>query len=108
MPRPRLDDDGQAVTLDLHGATVAEATALALRALHLAKARGRASITFVHGSSTSYDPARRTIKRALHDLVDDGRLVGTQARRERNRLVLALDLTARRNPRRIRLRDVMP
>jgi DNA-nicking Smr family endonuclease len=107
MPRPQLNDDGVTVTLDLHGATVDEAVALALRTFHLAQRRGRATLKLIHGASTSA-PGRRTIRSALHALDDAGRFAAaTHVRRARGHLVLSLDLTAPRSPQRLRLRDVM-
>lgn len=71
MARPRLDDDGQALTLDLHGATVDEAMRLA-EAVTLQAARyGRATVRLIHGSSTT-GAGVRTIKRALYDALDHG------------------------------------
>ncbi len=74
MPHPSLQDDGDAVTLDLHGASVAEAVHLADSLMQVASARGRRSVRFIHGSSTT--PAAggaQTIKAALHDRVDGSR-----------------------------------
>lgn len=110
MPGPQLTDDGAAVTLDLHGATVDEALALSLQTVRLAARRGRARVKLIHGSSTTRQaPHRRTIKRALHDLVDDGgfRPHATEGWRADNYLVLALDVTASSDPTPIRLLDVM-
>mgnify|MGYP001365053148 CR=1 FL=1 len=110
MPTPRLDDDGATVTLDLHGATVDEALDLSVRTVELAARRGRASVRLVHGSSTTrHDPHRRTIKRALHALLDEGGLhpAATQALRMEDVLVLSLDVTTAPDPTPIRLRDVV-
>lgn len=71
MPIPRLTDDGQTVTLDLHGARVDEAERLAMAVVAEAARHGRRTVRLVHGHSTT-DGARRTIKTALHDLLDDG------------------------------------
>ena len=70
---PRLDDDGQTVTLDLHGARVDEAERLALAAVVEAARRGRQTLRLVHGHSTTdrWGEAR-TIKTVLHRLVDEG------------------------------------
>jgi Smr domain len=73
MPFPTLKDDGQTVTLDLHGASVDEAEGLALRVVAEARRRGRSSVRLIHGSSTS-GGGRQTIKSALRTLLDDGRL----------------------------------
>lgn len=72
---PRLNDDGQTVTLDLHGTRVAEAERLLLRATSLAAERGRRQLKVIHGASTSDTRYRnRTIRHALYDLLDDGAL----------------------------------
>lgn len=109
MPGPQLSDDGTAVTLDLHGTTVDEAIDLSLNTVRLASQRGRSSVKLIHGSSTTRQaPYRRTIKRALHDLVDDGafRPHATEGWRAKNHLVLSLDVTASTDSTRIRLLDV--
>jgi DNA-nicking Smr family endonuclease len=91
---PSLRDDSGTVTLDLHGATVREAEALADATLREAAARGRSSVTLVHGSSTSSDQYRnRTIKHAVQDLADAHPTV-TNALRSQNRLRCSLDVTA--------------
>lgn len=72
MPRPRLDDDGQSVTLDLHGATVDDALDLAYAVVVEAARRGRSTVRLVHGASTTDAGGARTIKLALHDALDDG------------------------------------
>lgn len=111
MATPSLSDDGSSVTLDLHGATVDEAIDLTMRTLRLAEDRGRSRLRIIHGSSTSGGaPHRRTIKRALHDMLDNGTLGShaTNILRRQNELVLALDLTASTDSTPIQLRDVMP
>lgn len=107
MGTPQLEDDGKVVTLDLHGTTVEEAIDLAYRTLRVAEDRGRTRLKLIHGSSTTGDH-RRTIKSALHDLLDRGELASHASNviRSRDTLVLALDLTARRDPTRIQLREV--
>lgn len=107
MGTPQLDDDGNIVTLDLHGATVDEAIDLTYNTLRLAKERGRSRLKLIHGSSTT-GQAKRTIKSALHDLLDRGELGAhaTNVIRSQNTLVLALDLTASTDDTRIRMRDV--
>ena len=107
MGTPQLDDDGRIVTLDLHGATVDEAVTLTVRTLRLAEERGRSRLKLIHGSSTTGD-GRRTIKSALHDLLDRGELGAhaTNVIRSQNTLVLALDLTASPDATPIQLRDV--
>jgi hypothetical protein len=108
MGSPQIDDDGTVVTLDLHGATVNEAIDLTYRTLRLAEERGRTRLKLIHGSSTTGDGNHRTIKSALHDLLDRGELGShaTNVIRSKNSLVLALDLTATQDPTPIRLRDV--
>ena len=109
MPTPRLDDDGTTVTLDLHGATVDEAVDLSLATVRLAAQRGRASVKLIHGSSTTRrSPHRRTIKRALHALLDEGafRPQATEAWRTDDLLVLSLNVTTATDPTKIRLLDV--
>ena len=109
MGPPQLDDDGRIVTLDLHGATVDEAIDLTYSTLRLAEERGRTRLKLIHGSSTT-DGNRRTIKSALHDLLDRGKLGrhATNVIRSQNSLVLALDLAATTDPTPIELRDVRP
>lgn len=72
MPHPRLDDDGQSVTLDLHGARVADALDLAAALVDEAARRGRSTVRLVHGTSTADRGAERTIKAALTDALDRG------------------------------------
>ncbi|WP_219846655.1 Smr/MutS family protein [Salinibacter sp. 10B] len=110
MATPQLDDDGSVVTLDLHGATVDEAIDMTYRTLRLAKERGRSRLKLIHGSSTTVNRHSRTIKSALHDLLDRGKLGAhaTNVIRSQNTLVLALDLTASTDNTLIRLRDVQP
>ncbi|WP_412063252.1 Smr/MutS family protein [Rubrivirga sp. IMCC45206] len=69
---PRLADDGRTVTLDLHGASVADALDLADRAVEAAALRGRPTLRIVHGTSTADAGAHRTIKSALHAALDRG------------------------------------
>ena len=109
MGTPQLTDNGRIVKLDLHGATVDEAIDMTYNTLRLARERGRSRLKLVHGSSTTA-PGKRTIKSALHDLLDRGELGAhaTNVIRSQNTLVLALDLTASGDPTRIRLRDVQP
>ena len=72
---PRLDDDGHTVTLDLHGALVEDALALTVRLVREAARRGRTTVKLVHGHSTSSRLYQnRSIKHALHDLLDRGTL----------------------------------
>ena len=110
MGTPKLNDDGSIVTLDLHGATVDEAIDMTYRALRMAEDRGRSRLKLIHGSSTTGGGNGRTIKSALHDLLDRGELGhhATNVIRSQNTLVLALDLTTTTDPTPIQLRDVHP
>lgn len=107
---PRLDDDGRAVTLDLHGLTVDEALDLTVQTAREAARRGRLQLKLIHGASTSRRRYRnRTIKHALRDLLDDGVLDGlvTGTLRADGHLLCSLDVTvAQRDAAPIRLRDV--
>lgn len=111
MPYPRLEDDGRTVTLDVHGATVEEATRVVHAVLREAARRGRARVRVIHGSSTSAVLYRnRTIRHALHDLLDAGAFDAhvTSAWRAEDSLLLSLDATATPDPARLTLRDVLP
>ncbi len=108
---PRLDDDGATVTLDLHGATVPEAEALALRVVAEAARRGRSEVRLIHGTSTSSRLYRnRTIKHALHALLADSAFDAwiTGELESESVLTLTLDLTVARDPRPLRLLDLRP
>lgn len=104
---PKVDDDGSMVTVDLHGLTVDEAIDVTYQTVRLAQDRGRASVKLIHGWSTT-KPGRRTIKTALHDLLDEGMLgaSATNVIRSRSHIVLSLDLTVSSDPTRINLSDV--
>ncbi len=108
MATPQLDDDGSTVTLDLHGLSVDEAIDVTYSTLRLAEDRGRNRLKVIHGSSTTQEGQRRTIKRALHDLLDQGNLAShaNTVMRSRDALTLVLDLTATSSPTPIKLRDV--
>ncbi len=108
MPYPRLDDDGQSVTLDLHGARVADALALARSAVAQAADHGRRTIRLVHGTSTADRGAERTIKGALHRALDDGEFDGVVASsfRGESTLTLGLDPAPSPLPGRLRLADL--
>lgn len=111
MPYPQLDDDGTTVVLDLHGASVADALALAEAALQEAARRGRARVKLIHGSSTSSEGYRtHSIKHALHDWLDSGRSDACviDAWRAEGHLLLSLDLTAPTDTTPIRLLDIHP
>ncbi len=109
MPYPRVDDDGQTVTLDLHGAPVDEAVDLARRLVREAARRGRSTVKIIHGESTSSGLYQnRTIKNVLYDLLDRNVLDAAVAHawRAGGHLLLSLDITAASDPRPIRLLDV--
>ncbi|PSQ92612.1 MAG: hypothetical protein BRD30_02200 [Bacteroidetes bacterium QH_2_63_10] len=108
MATPQLDDDGSKVTLDLHGLSVDEAIDLTYSTLRLAENRGRNRLKVIHGSSTTQAGQRRTIKNALHDLLDQGSLAShaTSVMRSRDTLTFVLDLTASSDPTPIKLRDI--
>lgn len=110
MATPQLNDDGSTVTLDLHGLSVDEALDLTYSTLRLAEDRGRNRLMLIHGSSTTTAGQRRTIKSALHDLLDQGDLSShaTSVVRSRDTLTLVLDLTAPSDPSPIELRDIWP
>lgn len=75
MPFPTVKDDGSAVTLDLHGATLSEAGRLVQRCIRVASSRGRSSVRLIHGTSTyDRDPYRPTIKSLVTDLLSSGEL----------------------------------
>lgn len=104
----RLTDDGATVVLDLHGATVDEALRVARQALGQALRAGRHRLDLVHGASTTHPLAeRRTIKQALHAWVALPPPGVQQVQHRDAVLSLYLDLTARRDGRRLTLRDVL-
>lgn len=106
---PSLQDDGQTVTLDLHGSTVDEAIRLTQATLREATRRGRSRVTLIHGTSTS-DPRyrNRTIKHELYALLERGGLEAavTSTWRGEGRLVLSLDVGPSQDATPIRLMDV--
>jgi DNA-nicking Smr family endonuclease len=108
MATPQLDDDGSKVTLDLHGLSVDEAIDLTYSTLRLAENRGRNRLKVIHGSSNTQAGQRRTIKNALHALLDQGNLAShaTSVMRSRDTLTFVLDLTASSDPTPIKLRDI--
>ena len=108
MPRPRLDDDGQTVTLDLHGARVDEALDLVDALVVEAARRGRTTARVVHGASTTGSGAR-TIKSALHDALDGGDFSPpvTSAFRQEGAVLLGLAPAASPRPGRLTLRDLL-
>lgn len=106
---PRLTDDGSSLTLDLHGARIAEAERMILGAARLGAERGRTRLTVVHGGSTSSALYRnRTIKHALYDLLDDGDLDRwvTDSVRLEGSTVLSLPLRGSSDLRRLTLADL--
>ena len=104
VARPRLDDDGQSVTLDLHGARVEEALRLS-EALVIAAARhGRSTIRLIHGSSTTGLGGGRTIKSALYRALDDGDFDRHATSSFKNEGALLLGLAPSPSPLRRRLR----
>ena len=109
MSYPSLDDDGQTVTLDLHGATVDEALRLTDAVVKEASRRGRAQVRIIHGSSTSsvlYQ--NRTIKHTLEEAVAAGRFEppAVDALQLENTLTLSLGVSTRRDPSPIQLFDI--
>ena len=78
------------------------------KALTAALLRGRTSLRVIHGSSTSDPRARnRTIKHALHDLLDRNALPSVvQALRRENETLLGLPLGRRPDPARLHLTDL--
>ncbi len=75
MPYPRVTDDGLAVEIDLHGATVSEAEGLVRRLVTIAARRGRSTIRVIHGASTSESGiGHTTIRSRLFELLEEGEL----------------------------------
>ncbi len=71
MGTPRIRDDGDTVTVDLHGLRVDEAVFWAVRILDEARRRGRSTARIIHGTSTSVlSHERRTIKQALYEWLE--------------------------------------
>lgn len=109
MPYPSLDDDGQSVTLDLHGATVDEAMRLSEALVREACRRGRSQVRLIHGSSTSSAAFRnRTIKHALEEAVARGRFAPdvVDALHRENVLTLSLGVSAERDTASISMLDL--
>ena len=109
MAFPSLHDDGQTVTLDLHGARIEEALDLTRRLVSEAARRGRSTVKIVHGHSTSETLYQnRTIKNALYDLLDRGTLKKniTHTWRADGYVLLSLDVSASSTPAPIRMRDI--
>ena len=79
MKTPSVRDDGQRVSLDLHGATIRNAIILLRRTLMVSAARGRSTVRVIHGYSTSVNPRVRTsIRDELNRLLDEGSLSEVQ------------------------------
>lgn len=111
MPYPSLNDDGQTVFLDLHGASVDEALRLTEAVVKEAARRGRSRVRVVHGSSTSSGLYRnRTIKHALEDALTAGRFapVVVDVLRLDDTLTLSLGVTSGSDTTPITLLDVQP
>lgn len=108
MHRVRLTDDGRAVRLDLHSASIAEGERLIRRAAAMAHRRGRTSLVVVHGSSTSERLYRNpTLKHRLYDLLDEDALPGVaSAWRRDGETVLGLSSPHPHDSRPIRLSDL--
>ncbi|MEL6614557.1 MAG: Smr/MutS family protein [Bacteroidota bacterium] len=109
MPRPTLSDDGHAVTLDLHGARVAEAEDLLWAAAEVASGAGRSTLRVVHGASTTdWDGGNRTVKTAVLALLDSGSLddwIASEHRTE-GAVLLGLQASGVADRRRITLADL--
>ena len=109
MPYPTLHDDGVTVTLDLHGATVAEAVQLAQALIRTARRQGRQTVKLIHGRSTSSTLwQNRTIKHELYALLEDGAFDDAIASvwRAEGHLLLALGSTETPDPAPIRLQNL--
>ena len=109
LRRPTLTDDGRAVTLDLHGARIAEAERLALRAAQEASGAGRSTLRIVHGASTTdWDGGNRTVKTAVLSLLDSGALDAWVASEHRmdGAVLLGLQASGAADRRRITLSDL--
>lgn len=106
---PRLEDDGQTITLDLHGARVAEAERLTEAVVIEAARHGRAIVRLIHGVSTSeWGDGRRTIKSAIHEMLDDVGFLRHVASviREDGHVLLGIAPAPRPIPGRVRLKDL--
>jgi len=109
MAYPGIHDDGQTVTLDLHGASIDEAVDLTRRTIAVAARRGRTGVKLIHGSSTSrIDHRNRTIKHTLHALLDEGALSPNiaSAWRAEGHILISLSLGVPVDSTPIRLIDV--
>lgn len=108
MARPRLDDDGRSLTLDLHGARLDEALELAQAAVVEAARYGRSTVRLVHGLSTTERGADRTIKTELLDALYHGDFDrhATGAVRMEGVLILSIAPAPSPRPGRLTLRDL--
>lgn len=110
MPAPRLTDDGQYVTLDLHGAVRHEAEPLITRVVAEAHRRGRSRVKIIHGTSTSALTHRNdTLKHRLYALLDHGTLAAYIANtlKAEGHTLLALRLTPNTDARRMSLSEFL-
>ena len=95
--------------LDLHGARIEEAEALAEAAVFEAARHGRSTVRLIHGASTAEGgTGRRTIKGALHALLDEGAFAPyiTSSFRAEGHLLLGIASSASPLPGRLTLRDI--
>jgi len=104
----QLTDDGEAIVLDLHGATIAQARDLLSTTIRVACERGRATVRIIHGSSTSDGEGREaTIKSAIKEDLHSGLLPAVTGHVAAGGVtILSLPLGRPRDNRRIRLLDV--
>ena len=108
---PRLTDDGRTVEIDLHGVRVDEALAWVRAVAAEAARRGRGTLRVVHGAPTSDPTTRnRTIRHALHDLLDSRGLGSavTDSVRFEGYTLLSLAAGGRRDPAPLTLAAVRP
>jgi hypothetical protein len=70
MPYPRVTDSGERVEVDLHGASITEASRILDRLIALAAERGRLQLNVIHGSS-SFEAGRPSIKQMLYDALEE-------------------------------------
>lgn len=108
--RPQVQDHGQTVVLDLHGATIDEAIQLIRGTLRLAHQRGRGTVRVIHGASTSdHGGRKRTIKNAFQQRLKRGEwdhlITGYNTRHGSTTLYLKLGHNV--DHRTIRLDDIM-
>ena len=108
MPLPRLDDDGQSVTLDLHGVRVPDALDLAHSVVVQAARYGRHTVRLIHGTSTADRGVAQTIKGALHDALEEGAFDRHVTSSFRGEGMLTLGIAPAPSPRpgRLRLADL--